>query len=128
MIILFDSSAMNVVLHVINGDKKVIYNWEAGRTLAKELLKYLENRLAEQGGGLQSVTGIGVFKGPGSYTGLRIGITVLNTLAESLNVPIVGTTGDNWADICTARLLDGESDRVVLPEYGSEANITKPKK
>jgi len=67
-------------------------------------------------------------KGPGSFTGLRIGITVFNTIADTNNVPIVGETGDSWQDKAIMRLENGENDHVVLPEYGSEANITKPRK
>ena len=43
-------------------------------------------------------------------------------------IPIVGTTGDNWVDEAILRLESGESDGLVLPLYGRDANITKPKK
>ncbi len=36
----------------------------------------------------KQVTAIGVTHGPGSYTGIRIGITVAKTLAQVLNIPI----------------------------------------
>jgi len=74
------------------------------------------------------VTGLVVYQGPGSFTGLRIGITVFNTLAYTNKWPIVGTTGDNWRQAGIQRLEQGENDEIVLPEYGGEANITTPRK
>ena len=74
------------------------------------------------------ITGIVVFRGPGSFTGLRIGVTVANSLAYSRNVPIVGELGEDWAKKGISRIFAGESDDVVMPEYGGEANITAPRK
>lgn len=38
----------------------------------------------------QDITKIVVAKGPGSYTGVRIGVTIAKTLAWTLNIPLVG--------------------------------------
>jgi tRNA threonylcarbamoyladenosine biosynthesis protein TsaB len=38
----------------------------------------------------QDLTKIIVAKGPGSYTGVRIGVTIAKTLAWTLNIPLVG--------------------------------------
>lgn len=128
MILLFDSSDMTVHMTVIDKESRHEYTWEAGRTLAKDMLQYMSARLAEQGSLMTELSGIGVFRGPGSYTGLRIGLTVLNTLAESTNVPIVGAAGDTWQQECLSRLNAGENDHIILPEYGGEAHITPPRK
>lgn len=106
----------------------VEYTWEAGRTLAHGLLGYLEEYLRAEGKSFQDLTGLIVFRGPGSFTGLRIGITVMNTIAASEGLPIVGETGDGWRARGLARISEGAHDRIVLPEYGAEAHITTPKK
>jgi hypothetical protein len=49
-------------------------------------------------------------------------------MADAQNVPIVGETGDGWQEKGEARLTAGENDKIVLPEYGGEANITQPRK
>lgn len=119
---------MMVRLALIDNDRRYDYEWEAGRQFAHEFLGYLRDRLAEQDWAIVDISGIGVFRGPGSYTGLRIGMSVLNTLADSLAVPIVGATSENWAGECEQRLHRGENDRVVLPEYGGDAHVTQPRK
>ena len=105
------------------------YTWQADRALARDLLGWLRDRLAEHGASWHDIAGIGVMQGPGSFTGLRIGMTVMNTLAHDRGVPIVGVQqADDWRQAALMRLLDGENDEIVLPHYGREANITKPRK
>jgi tRNA A37 threonylcarbamoyladenosine modification protein TsaB len=59
---------------------------------------------------------------------MRIGLAVVNTLADGLGVPIVGETGGDWQSKALERLQRGENDRVVLPLYGGEAHVTQPRK
>jgi len=128
MILLLDTSTPECRLTFLDGDWRYDANWEANRDLAKGLLGYIQSQLESQGKTWKSLTGLGVFKGPGSFTGLRIGITVLNTVSYSEGIPIVGETGEAWQKNAVERLLAGESDKIVLPEYGGEANITQPRK
>ena len=128
MILLWNSADMTVRLLLIEGDTRHEYEWPAGRELARDMLAYLRDRLAEHSKTFVDIKGIGTFRGPGSFTGLRIGLTVLNTLASASAIPIVGAVGDDWQRDCLARLAAGQDDKIVLPEYGGEAHITKPKK
>lgn len=102
--------------------------WQADRKLALELLEQLEEFLKENKLTFQDLKGLIVFRGPGSFTGLRIGITVMNTLADSLHIPIVGETGDDWQKVGLQRISNNNTDKIVLPEYGSPPHITKPTK
>lgn len=128
MIVLLDTSTPLCKLTLIDGDWRYDNQWQADRTLAKGLLAYLRDQLAKHGKTFTDVTAIGAFKGPGSFTGLRIGLTVLNTIADAQQVPVVGATGDNWQSEAIAKLQSGENEKIVLPFYGSNAHITKPRK
>lgn len=101
--------------------------WHADRNLATELLSVIHQELQAQKADWEDITGLVVFKGPGSFTGLRIGLTVANTIAYGQKVPIVGEQGDDWIATGLARLAEGEDDKIVMPFYGAEANITLPK-
>ena len=102
--------------------------WQAHRTLAETLHSWLAELLAKEQKTFSDVQGIAVFQGPGSFTGLRIGITVGNALAYSLNVPIVAAPDPDWAETARRRLLAGERDELALPEYGALPHITAQKK
>ena len=102
--------------------------WQADRQLAHGLLGRLEAFLTDNGLRFEDLNGLFVYQGPGSFTGLRIGITVLNTMAYSLTTPIVGATGERWVENACDRLSRGENDEIVLPHHGAEARITKPRK
>lgn len=128
MIVLWNSADMTVRLTLVNGDNRADYEWTAERNLARDMLAYLRDRLVERDASFRDITGIGVFRGPGSFTGLRIGITVLNTIAHEQNIPIVGAAGSDWQADCLVRLESGANDKIVLPEYGAPARITKPRK
>ena len=124
MIVLLDTSTPVCRLTVVNGDERRECEWDAGRQLARGLLGYLRDQIGE----LHALTDIGVMKGPGSFTGLRIGLTVANTLADDLGIPIVGETGEEWQARALGRLAAGENEQIVMPEYGGDAHITLPRK
>ena len=128
-ILLLNTSTSYCELFLSDGDEMIDGSWEAGRTLAHDLLRRIDELLASQGKDLDELTGIGIVKGPGSFTGLRIAITVANTLAEAKGIAIVGVEGDTlWREVAKNRLRAAENDLIVLPEYGSAAHITTPRK
>jgi tRNA threonylcarbamoyladenosine biosynthesis protein TsaB len=104
------------------------YTWQAHRELAETLHAKLNELLNKNDKRLDDIQGVAVFKGPGSFTGLRIGITVANALAYSLSVPIVSVEDPGWLQTGIQRLLAGESEPVALPEYGAAPHITPQKK
>lgn len=128
MILLLDTSTPICKLTMVDGDWKQDYEWQADRGLAKGLIGYLQQEITNNHKTWDEVDGVGVFQGPGSFTGLRIGLTVLNTLADTKNIPIVGAQGEDWQQEALDKLMVGENDKIVLPHYGSEPHITKSKK
>ena len=102
--------------------------WPAHRRLAETVHKTIDTMLNGQGKNLHDITGIIAFQGPGSFTGLRIGLTVANALAYGLLVPIVAAQGQAWIANGIRRLESGETDGQALPFYGADVHITPQKK
>lgn len=74
-----------------------------------------------------------VARGPGSYTGVRIGVTIAKTLAWSLNIPIVGissleiiaASSGRYFDGFVSPLFDARRGQIYTGLYRYEAGILK---
>ena len=102
--------------------------WTSGRNLSAELLLQVEGLLAGQSVNLADLSGIIVFRGPGSFTSLRIGITAANTLAYALKLPIVGVNGDDWLTVGLDELAKSPGPQIITPQYDRAPSITKSKR
>jgi tRNA threonylcarbamoyladenosine biosynthesis protein TsaB len=110
-------------------DEQLAYvSWQAHRELAETLHGKIRDLLASVDLEIKDLQGIACFKGPGSFTGLRIGLTVANALSYSLDIPIVGSTGENWITDGIEQLQSGGNEKVAMPEYGEDVHITLPKR
>ena len=105
-----DTSTPTTILKLDNQE----YSWHSDRDLAEKLLDYIHNKLIEHGKDFKDITEITFMSGPGSFTGLRIGATVVNTLAHELNIPLYNHKG--------------KKVNLILPDYDRDANISSPRK
>lgn len=101
--------------------------WQAHRQLAETIHSKITDLLKRNGKTLQDIEGIVIYKGPGSFTGLRIGMSVANALSYSYNIPIVARSG-SWIEDGIEAILDENPDIIALPEYGGDIHITTPRK
>ncbi|TGE33723.1 tRNA (adenosine(37)-N6)-threonylcarbamoyltransferase complex dimerization subunit type 1 TsaB [Desulfosporosinus sp. Sb-LF] len=60
------------------------------KTHSERLIPMLEQLLTASAWTLQELDMIGVVRGPGSFTGIRIGIATAQGLAQVLNLPLIG--------------------------------------
>jgi tRNA A37 threonylcarbamoyladenosine modification protein TsaB len=81
----------------------------------------------------EDINGIAVVSGPGSFTAVRQGVLAANALGFFLRIPVAGIRldefkGDNeLIAIIEGRMKKTRVGETVLPFYGGEPNITKPR-
>ena len=98
MLLLFDTSTTTSVVALARPEgepligKREYSRAEGG---SSRLLTGAVEMLEESGGDISLVTGLVISRGPGSYTGLRVGYSLAQGLSESLDVPVA--TVPSWS-------------------------------
>ena len=93
-----DKDSVKVSLKAQNGR---LWKKSAKRSLSSQaLLGVIEKLLKEAGIEITDLAEIKFFRGPGSYTGLKVGATVANTLGWLLKIPV-----------------NGQKNKIMLPDY-----------
>lgn len=106
MQIAIDTSTDIASVAVVRGGEVLAeLTWRCGQNHTVEVLPRLAYLLDRAELDIKSASCIVVAKGPGSYTGLRVGVSIAKGLAFSLGVPLIGvstleTVAYQHADTC----------------------------
>jgi tRNA threonylcarbamoyladenosine biosynthesis protein TsaB len=86
-----DTSTATCSVCLTIGEKVVSeYLLNVEKTLASRLIRSVDAALSEAGLGVTDLDGIGVALGPGSFTGLRVGVATVKGLALAAGKPVAG--------------------------------------
>lgn len=66
------------------------------RNASENLLITIDKLIKKANINLSDLQAVFIVKGPGSFTGLRVGIAIANQFSHQLNIPIIGVTTDQW--------------------------------
>lgn len=91
MILAIDTSTDNASLALVQEGRVLAEaNWRCEQNHTVELLPHLARLLEEARADIRAISAVVVARGPGSFNGLRAGISTAKGLAFSLGVPIIG--------------------------------------
>ncbi len=91
MILAIDTATRSASLAVYDGAVvRAEYSWDTADHHTVELMPRIVDMLRQIDVTVDHITGVGVSIGPGSFTGVRVGVAAAKGLAIARDVPIVG--------------------------------------
>lgn len=131
MILFLDTSSENTTVKILDYKGEVLDQkiWLSKKNQSEELLFEIDRLIAKNKLSKSDIAKIIVVVGPGSYTGLRVGLSTANALAFGLNIPIFGVD-DNLNSKKLKTILGSKQSgfvQSILPKYAYAPKITKPK-
>lgn len=127
-----DTSDARLIAAAVNGEKIAIKrDASPAQTHSVYLMPKIEEALQEAGMGLEDCDFVACTVGPGSFTGIRIGIATAKGLCFARNLPALGVTSfDALAYTETGRkrlaLIDAGRGNYYLCGYGEGEEILVP--
>lgn len=119
---------------MLKGEVAEVLSLGAGPGFGEALFGAIEALLARHGVRLAELDGFAAAAGPGSFTGIRIGLSAAKALAEAHGKPLVGVSnlravasaapdapGSAWAP-----LLDARRGELFAAVYGGNAEVLLP--
>jgi tRNA threonylcarbamoyladenosine biosynthesis protein TsaB len=103
-----------------------------GAARGRGLLPAIEALLAREGLAPRDLAAVAVDVGPGSFTGVRVGVTAAKALAWSLSIPVVGVVsleaiaGHAPAEASVLALRDAGRGQAYFARYGRAVGGARP--
>jgi len=133
--LLIDTSTSNLTVSIIKG-QEVIYKYQETilSDMSSKLLPIIDNGLKELNLKLENIDKIFVVNGPGSFTGIRVGVTVAKTIAWALkkdiiplsSLELIATT--NTSKKYIVPMIDARRNNVFAGIYDNNLNCIKEDK
>lgn len=130
-----DTSSSTTVLGLVLDDELIDRSTDTGRSHSRDLLPSIESLMSEAGISLGDLDAIVFGQGPGSFTGLRIAVGVVQGLAYGLDVPAVpvssmgclaqGAHRQHGANL-VAVALKARLEEVYFGTYGFPEGVAEP--
>jgi len=87
MRLFIDTSDSEKIVVGIDGE---MFESQSRKEKSQALLGFIDEILVKKGKKISDVTEIKVVIGPGSFTGLRVGVSVANAIGWALSIPVNG--------------------------------------
>lgn len=127
MISLFLDTSTKYLCIGIAKDHKVIYKFqqEAIKKQSELTIPFLQKALCEANITLNDIDEVNVTIGPGSFTGIRIGMCIAKVLASMKNIPLKAISSLNAYASLGKKIviLDAKAKRVYLGIYNNDEKV-----
>ena len=135
LLLALDTSTSTASVALFDGERVLSETtWLAGREHSTRLLVEMEVALERIGRSEQDVTGLVVARGPGSFTGVRVALSVAKGLAAGLGIPLWGVSSldvvalaAGQVDLPVRAVLEAGRGRYACALYRGGAAIGPPR-
>lgn len=122
-----DTCTSNLIISLIIDNKIVgYYNNKIDKGMSNYVLKEIEKQFNENGINPRDIDTIFVTTGPGSFTGIRVGLSIAKVYAWGLNIKVVPLSSleviSSSLDENVVSIIDARRDTVFLGVYDSNLN------
>ena len=127
-----DSATANLVVAIIiDNEIKYLFNENTGQDTSSVIMPKIAEAFTEANILPQDLDKIFVVNGPGSFTGIRVGLTVAKTMAWALNVPVSAISSlevmaSGCSDYISIALVDARRGFVYAGAYDHNLNNVYP--
>ncbi|HWK80203.1 MAG TPA: tRNA (adenosine(37)-N6)-threonylcarbamoyltransferase complex dimerization subunit type 1 TsaB [Thermomicrobiales bacterium] len=90
MLLALDTSTETAGIALHDGERLAESVWPAGRTQTTSVLPEIDALLARCGSSIEDVGAVAVAIGPGTFTGLRVGLSIAKGLVLARDLPVIG--------------------------------------
>ena len=104
ILLCIDTTKQKAVIALNNNGIKSVHEIPESKKHSEALLTELEEFLCENKITINDVTHLGAVTGPGSFTGIRIGMATIKAFSFALNLPIVS---DNYFNVVSNFVQNG---------------------
>jgi len=133
IVLAIDTASRSCSVAVLDGNAVMAeINDVSGQTHSRHLMGMVDQALSMSVGQMVNVDGFAVTRGPGSFTGLRIGISTAKGLAEAAGKPLVGVSSLQalaWqvfpSDVMVIPMLDARRKEVYSARYTRDGETFK---
>lgn len=124
-----DTSNSFINIYIVEDSKVLVYKHvETLREMANTIMPLIRESFNEVDFDIKDVDKIFVTVGPGSFTGVRVGITVAKTISWSLNIPVYPISTLEYLASCDTSynkiipIIDARRESVFAGFYDNELN------
>lgn len=123
MLLAIDTSASLCAAAVHDGESELARQvLDLGKGHAEHLMAVIDDALAKAGKTYQDLDRIAVAVGPGSFTGIRVGVATARGLALALDIPVIGISN---LEAVAAETRATHAQRAIMSAFSSAQGMVQ---
>lgn len=123
LILSCDTSNSTCCAGLYEDDKELAFELSLEkRTHSETFMPLLDRVVKASGRDYKDIEAIAVTTGPGSFTGIRIGLSAVKGLAYALDIPCIPVSSTKALALSVENVIDSEGNTILVPSFDARNN------